>query len=122
VAASLVAVALLLAVALLTHSARQRWRADAQREAFASLEAVIEGVRAGELALDDAEWRRPYPPWVRLRRGAVMKLDVRPPEGEAAGVEVCELEVSIRYPVDRGVQTRTLVTRLYRPDHCPADP
>jgi hypothetical protein len=56
---------------------------------------------------------------VRLRRGAVMRLTVREPVGEPPGIQVCEIEVSIRYPVDRALQTRALVTRLYRPEACP---
>jgi Tfp pilus assembly protein PilV len=113
IAAVVVAVGLMLVVGLLTHSAKLTWRAEGQRQAFAALEGVIEGVRAGGLAPSEGAWTRDLPPWVRLPAERDARLEL-----EVTGTEVpnvVELTLTITYRAGWDPQRRRLVTRMWRP-------
>ena len=113
VAVAIAGVALLFLVGLLVHEVRLVTRAAGQREAFAALEAVVAGVRAGALPLRDATWTEPAPPWVPLPagRGVVLWLEVAP-----AGVpDLWDVTATVRYAAWNEVQSRQLATRVWRP-------
>jgi Tfp pilus assembly protein PilV len=113
VAAAVVAVALMFVMALLAHEARLTAAAPAQRRAFHALEAVLEGVRAGAVALPSptTTFLVAEPPWVPLPPRATLWLDARPTDV----ADLWEVEATVRYRAGRDLQRRSLVTRVWRP-------
>ena len=114
VALAIAGVALLFLVGLLAHDLRLTTRAAAQREAFAALEAVVAGLRAGTLPLRDATWTADDPPpGVSLPSGRGVTLSLQIDEEEV--LDLWTVRATVRYRAWNETQERTLLTRVWRP-------
>ena len=113
VALALVGVALLFLVGLLVHDLRLAVRGARQREAFASLEAAVAGLRAGALPLQDGQWTpADAPDWLVLPEGDAVELAVAVEEDER---DLWTVVATVRYAAWNEPQSRTLVTRIWSP-------
>jgi hypothetical protein len=122
VAAVVVGIALLFLVALLAHEARLTARAAGQREAVMLLEAALEGIRAGAVALPPAgltghTYDVAQPPWLPIPRGAVLWITQEPMPGSEPPVDdLYQVKVEVRYRAGRDILTRSLTTRMWLPE------
>jgi prepilin-type N-terminal cleavage/methylation domain-containing protein len=114
VALALVAVALLVTVGLFTQAARAERRLAAHRQAQATVETVLELVRAGAIPLAPLEWG-----WDELEGAPLLDPPVRARlQVEVEGTEVPDLyrvAVLLRYPVRGFLQERRLESLVWRP-------
>jgi len=114
VALAVLAVVLLTGVGLLANHRRALERLAAGREATAAVGAVLEGVRAGAVALDPDAGPAVLPPPVAGVRAQGLRLSVETRETGAPGL--WEVEVRAVYLAAGAPGRRSVETMVWRPD------
>ena len=114
VALAMLALVLLAGVAALTNHRRALVRVAAGREATAAVGAVLEGIRAGAVALDPDAGPAVLPPPVAGVRAQGLRLSVETRETGAPGL--WEVEVRAVYLAAGAPGRRSVETMVWRPD------